>query len=217
MMPAINSKNGSAALLAKLLTEPSKADRSTENRDNISPRLVRAKYPAGRFWTCSNRRVRTSEISAAVSLASHRSYQTATIEVKDSGRRQHRENLDQRLEILFAERVVDQEFQAERHDDVEQRLHHDAEADEGQQFLVVLQERLDERIDCRQRAGGFLGGEDDEVRIVLFVFKLEPVLLLVVLVIRRGRPVGGEVGFRRELLIERRVSWIIRRREQLTF
>ena len=136
---------------------------------------------------------------------------------EDSGRRQHRENLDQRLEILFAERVVDQEFQAERHDDVEQRLHHNAEADEGQQFLVVLQERLDERINCRQRAGGFLGGEDDEVLIVLFVFKLEPVLLLVVLVIRRSRPVGGEVGFRRELLIERRVSWIIRRRGQLTF
>ena len=32
-----------AALLAKLLTAPSKADRSTEKRDRISPRLVRAK------------------------------------------------------------------------------------------------------------------------------------------------------------------------------
>ena len=43
MMPAINSMNGSAALLAKLLTEPSKADRSMEKRDRISPRLVRPK------------------------------------------------------------------------------------------------------------------------------------------------------------------------------
>ncbi len=82
MMPAINSKNGSAALLAKPLIDPSKADMSTENRDRISPRLVRAKKADGKFWTCSNSRVRTSEISDAASLASHRSYQTATIEVK---------------------------------------------------------------------------------------------------------------------------------------
>src|ERR1700720_4368632 len=81
-MPAINSRNGSAAELAKLLIEPSKADRSTENRDKISPRLVRAKYAAGKVWTCSNRRFRTSDISAAASLASQRSYQTATIEGK---------------------------------------------------------------------------------------------------------------------------------------
>ena len=43
IMPAINSKNGRAALLAKPLIEPSNAARSTENRDKISPRLVRAK------------------------------------------------------------------------------------------------------------------------------------------------------------------------------
>ena len=54
---------------------------------------------------------------------------------EDAGDRQHRENLDQRLEILFAERVVDQEFQAQRHDDVEQRLDQDAEADNASTFL----------------------------------------------------------------------------------
>jgi hypothetical protein len=80
-IPAINSKNGSAALLAKLLIEPSKAERSMENRDRISPRLVRAKYADGRFWTCWNSRVRTSEITPAASRASQRSYQTAMIEV----------------------------------------------------------------------------------------------------------------------------------------
>ena len=80
-MPAISSRNGSAALLAKLLIEPSKADRSIENRDRISPRLVLAKYDDGRFCTCSNSRVRTSEITLAASRASQRSYQTAMIEV----------------------------------------------------------------------------------------------------------------------------------------
>ena len=62
--------------------------------------------------------------------------------------------LIERLEILFAERVVDQEFQAERHDDVEQRLDQHADADEGQHLLVVAQERPDEALDRRQRAGG---------------------------------------------------------------
>ena len=81
MMPAINSKNGSAAELAKPLIVPSKADMSTENRDRISPRLVRWKNAAGKFWTCSNIRVRTSEISDAASRASNLSYQIATIEV----------------------------------------------------------------------------------------------------------------------------------------
>ena len=58
------------ALLAKLLIDPSNAERSMEKRDRISPRLVRAKYADGRFWTCSNSRVRTSEISEAASSAS---------------------------------------------------------------------------------------------------------------------------------------------------
>ena len=35
--------NGSAALFAKVLIEPSKAARSNEKRERISPRLVRAK------------------------------------------------------------------------------------------------------------------------------------------------------------------------------
>src|SRR5258708_30880737 len=82
MMPAINSKNGNAAELAKPLIEPSKAARSTEKRDKISPRLVRAKKADGRFWTCSNRRLRTSDIMQDDSRASQRSYQTATIGVK---------------------------------------------------------------------------------------------------------------------------------------
>jgi len=43
MMPAISSKKGNAALLAKLFTAPSNAERSTEKRDRISPRRVRAK------------------------------------------------------------------------------------------------------------------------------------------------------------------------------
>ena len=48
-MPAINSNNGNIAVLAKILIDPSKAERSTENRDKISPRLVRAKYADGKF------------------------------------------------------------------------------------------------------------------------------------------------------------------------
>ena len=97
---------------------------------------------------------------------------------EDSRHRQHRENLDQRLEIFFAERIVDQEFQAQRHDDVEQRLDQDAEADECQDLLVVLQERFDERIDRRQRAGGFLRGKDDEVLVVLVVFEIKFVVII---------------------------------------
>src|ERR1700738_1151102 len=81
----------------------------------------------------------------------------------DSRGRQYREYLDQRLEIFLAERIVDQEFQAQRHDDVEQRLDQDAEADEYQYLLVVLQVRFDERIDCRGRAGGLLWGKNAQV------------------------------------------------------
>ncbi len=36
----------------------------------------------------------------------------------DAGDRQNRENLDQRLEVFLAERVVDEEFETERHDDI---------------------------------------------------------------------------------------------------
>ncbi len=76
-------------------------------------------------------------------------------------------------------------FQAQRHDDVEQRLDQHAEADEGQDFLVVLQKRTDERIDGGQRAGGFLGREDDKFLIVLVVIQFEFVFIVVILVIRR--------------------------------
>ena len=62
----------------------------------------------------------------------------------DAGYREHAEDHVEGLEILFAERVVDQELQAQRHDDVEQRLDHDADADEYQHFPVVPQKRLDE-------------------------------------------------------------------------
>src|SRR6202043_1998977 len=100
---------------------------------------------------------------------------------EDAGGRQYRQNLDQRLEILLAERIVDQEFQAQRHDDVEQRLDQDAEADECQYFLVFLQKRFDERVDRRQRAGGFFGGKDDEILFVLVV-EFELVLLVIIVV-----------------------------------
>ena len=53
-----------------------------EKRDRISPRLVLAKYDAGRFCTWSKIRVRTSAIREAASRASSRSYQTAMIEVE---------------------------------------------------------------------------------------------------------------------------------------
>src|SRR6202043_3295243 len=104
---------------------------------------------------------------------------------EDAGGRQYRQNLDQRLEILLAERIVDQEFQAQRHDDVEQRLDQDAEADERQYFLVVLQVWLDERVDRRERAGGFLCGKDDEILIVLFVVDIEFVVILIFVIGRR--------------------------------
>ena len=100
-----------------------------------------------------------------------------------AGYRQHRENPDQRLEIFFAERIVDQEFQAQRHDHIEQRLDQHAEADKCDQLLVVAEEGFDETVDRRQRAGGFLGGIDDEFLIVLVVIELELVVLVVFLIV----------------------------------
>src|SRR5262249_20828952 len=81
------------------------------------------------------------------------------------------------LEILLPERVVDQELEAERHDDVEQRLDEDAEADENQDRLVAREERFDEAIDGRERAGGFLRGKDDEVLILLIVLQFRRLVL----------------------------------------
>ena len=56
-------------------------------------------------------------------------------------------------------------------------------------LLVVAQERSDEGVDRRQRAGGFPGGKDDEILIVLVIVKLE--LVLFVLVRSSARRRGG--------------------------
>jgi hypothetical protein len=104
---------------------------------------------------------------------------------EDAGCREHAEDDIKRLEILFAERIVDQEFQAQRHEDIEQCLDHDAEADECQNLLVVLQVWLDERIDRRQRAGGFLGGKDDEILILLVLVQIKCLVVILVFVIGR--------------------------------
>src|SRR5882672_9365713 len=144
---------------------------------------------------------------------------------EDAGRREHPEDHIKRLEVFLAKGVVDQELQAQRHDDVEQRLDHDADADEHHHFPVVLQERLDERIDRRQRAGGFLGGKDDEILVVLIVIKVEfIVLVLVIGRRRRSRLAAGDsirwagAGYRllfglrrRNRIIRRSRRWIIRR------
>ena len=137
-----SSNTGRARCWRKLLTEPSKADRSTRTATG-SPRLVRAKTPtagSGHGRTAAPVRPQSTLRRAC---ASQRSYQIATIEVTMPAAAARQDPV-QRLEILLAERVVDQEFQAERHDDVEQRLDHDAETDEGQHLLVVGQQRLDE-------------------------------------------------------------------------
>ncbi len=192
-MPAINSKNGSAALLAKALDRPFEGRHvDRKPRQDLAALGAREKgrgqildvleHPRPHV---GNQRCRQLGVPPLVPDRDDRG--------EDSGRRQHRQNLDQRLEILLAERIVDQELQAQRHDDIEQRLDQDAEADKCQYLLVVLQERFDERIDRRQRAGGFLGGKDDEILIVLVVIELKLVIIFVVIVIigRRRRLVAG--------------------------
>src|ERR1700687_6080347 len=135
---------------------------------------------------------------------------------EDAGYREHAEDRIKRLEIFFAERIIDQEFQAQRHEDIEERLDHDAEADECQYFLVVLQKRLDERIDRRQRAGRFLRGKDNEILVFLIVVNIEIVIIFVI-VIGRGRrsrlaaddAICG-VSVRRRLLVQFRRDRISR-------
>ena len=51
MMPAISSIAGSSAVLASVSVALSNAERSTEKRDRISPRFVRAKNADGRSCT----------------------------------------------------------------------------------------------------------------------------------------------------------------------
>jgi len=109
---------------------------------------------------------------------------------EDAGHRQHRQDRDQRLEILLAQRVIDQVFQAERHEDVEQRLDHHTEADERQHFLVVLQEWANEAIDRRQRAGGLARGEDDEFLVVIVIVDFQ-LVVVVILVFIIGRPTAA--------------------------
>src|SRR6185295_15431466 len=106
----------------------------------------------------------------------------------DAGDREHAEDLVERLKVLLAERVVDQEFQAQRHDDVEQRLDENAEGHEGEQLAVIAQIRPDEAVNGGHRAGGFLGGEDDEVLVIIIVVELQLVLFIVLVI------VGGDGG-----------------------
>ena len=73
------------------------------------------------------------------SHASHRSYQIATSEVMMPATASTTGSCTS-AEILLAERIVDQELEAERHDDVEQRLDQQADADEGQRFPVFPRE-----------------------------------------------------------------------------
>ncbi|MEH2498813.1 hypothetical protein V1294_005292 [Bradyrhizobium sp. AZCC 1678] len=115
----------------------------------------------------------------------------------DASDRKHAEDLVERLKVLLAERVVDQEFEAQRHDDVEQRLNENAEGHEDEKLPVIAEIRPDEAVDGRHRAGGFLGGEDDEVLVIIIVVELQ-LVLLVVLVIVRGRAGPLTAGERRD-------------------
>ncbi|MHC2507114.1 hypothetical protein ACVII1_002352 [Bradyrhizobium elkanii] len=60
--------------------------------------------------------------------------------------------------------------------------------------LVVRQDRSDEAKDRGERAGGFLGGEDDEVLVIIVVIELELVVRVLILFVvsrRRGWLCGG--------------------------
>ena len=56
-----------------------------------------------------------------------------------------------------------------------------AEANERQYLFVVLEKRFDERIDRRQRAGGFPGRKDDEFLIILVIFNIMFVIFVVII------------------------------------
>ena len=86
-------------------------------------------------------------------------------------------------EVLLAERVVYQELQAQRHDDVEQRLDENAEGHEGDQLPVIAEIRPNEAVDGGHRAGGFLGGEDDEVLVIIIVVELQLVVFVVLVIV----------------------------------
>ena len=142
MMPAISSRNGNAALLAKRLDrafEGRKVDREArENFTALGARKIGRRQILDMLEQVGphvgNDAGRQPRIPALIPDRDDRG--------DDAGDREHAEDHVERLEILFAERVVDQEFQAQRHDDVEQRLDQDAEADERQQLPVVLRNGL---------------------------------------------------------------------------
>ena len=83
--------------------------------------------------------------------------------------RQHDQDAIKCLQILFVQRVVDQELQAQRHDDVEQGFDQKAEADDRNPLLVVLEERQRKTVDGRERPGSLARGEDDQILIVVIV------------------------------------------------
>ncbi len=87
----------------------------------------------------------------------------------DSGSRQHGEDGIERLKIFFAECVVDQVFQAERHDDVEQRLHEQSDADENEPRPVLPHMRPGKAPNGRERAGRLTRRIDDEILVVVIV------------------------------------------------
>ncbi len=103
----------------------------------------------------------------------------------DPGDREHAEDLVERLKVLLAERIVDQELQAKRHDDVEQRLDQHAEGHEGERLAVIGEQWPDEAEDRGERAGGFLGGEDNEILVVVIVIQLVVLALLIVVIVSR--------------------------------
>ena len=87
--------------------------------------------------------------------------------------RQHNEDYIERVEVFLPERVVDQVFQAERHDDVEQRLDEQPDADEHKPALVVAHQRPCETIDRDECARGFARGKGDEVLVVVIVVEFD--------------------------------------------
>src|SRR4051794_25811626 len=92
---------------------------------------------------------------------------------ENASRCKYAKNGIERLEVLFAERVIDQELQAQRHDDVEQGLDQNSEANECQQPFVGPEEWPDEAIDGREGASRFPCTKDNEILVILIVLDLE--------------------------------------------
>ncbi|MEY9568538.1 hypothetical protein ABH978_004377 [Bradyrhizobium ottawaense] len=199
MMPAISSRNGSAGTVGKRL------DRAFEGRQVDGE--ARQDLTALGAAEIGRRQVLNVLEQALADVGDDAGGQPRVPALvpdrddrgEDAGDGEHAEDLVQRLEVLLPERVVDQELEAERHDDVEQRLDADAKRHEGQHPLVVRQERLDEPDDGRERARGLARGKDDEVLVLIIVVELQLVIRLVfaILVVFEVR-----LGSRRELVVE---------------